>query len=101
MTLLRNFAAAFLLLLFASSLQASTLAAGSAHTCTIATGGGVQCWGSNSYGQLGNGTTIDSPMPVNVSGLASGVSALAAGDVHTCALTNSGGVQCWGPNDSG
>jgi alpha-tubulin suppressor-like RCC1 family protein len=73
------------------------LVAGKDHTCALVNGG-VQCWGDNSLGQLGNpnprGLT-----PVTVAGL-SGVQALASGDFHTCALVN-GGVQCWGDNQYG
>ncbi len=44
------------------------IAAGTAHTCAILTGNGVKCWGSNGYGQLGIGSTSDTPSPVDVAG---------------------------------
>jgi alpha-tubulin suppressor-like RCC1 family protein len=62
--------------------------------------GDLQCWGASSCGELGDGSTTDSAVPVQVMGLTSGVVAIAAGDGHTCAVVN-GGVQCWGRNDSG
>lgn len=77
------------------------LAAGEYHTCALTTSGGVLCWGDNRSGQLGDGTTVAKPMPTVVTGLSSGVKAITAGWYHTCALTTSGGVLCWGRNSSG
>lgn len=74
------------------------ISVGEAHTCAVDNSGGVKCWGDNSYGQLGDGTTTDHVTPVEVNGLSSGVSSISAGYYHTCALTVSGGVKCWGLN---
>jgi len=66
----------------------------------VLTGGTVQCWGFNGYGQLGDSTTASSSTPVTVSGI-SNASAVAAGFLHTCAVLTGGTVQCWGYNAQG
>ena len=72
------------------------------HTCVLTRAGGVKCWGDRAWGQLGDGSDDRwTPAPVDVSGLRSGVASVRAGHAHTCALTRSGGVKCWGQNSYG
>lgn len=77
-----------------------SLSAGGTHACAIVGGGRIRCWGSNQYGQLGNGSTTNSATPVVVSGITDAV-AVSAGGSHTCALLSSGQVRCWGLNATG
>jgi len=74
----------------------AAVALGRDPSCVLTTGGAVKCWGINSVGELGDGTRTDSRVPVDVVGLGSGVSALAIGEEHSCALTSAGAVKCWG-----
>jgi alpha-tubulin suppressor-like RCC1 family protein len=76
------------------------VSAGGWHTCALLNNGRVRCWGQNTYGALGDGTIISSPLPVAVSGITNAV-ALEAGIFHTCARLADGAVQCWGRNDDG
>ena len=79
----------------------AAVAVGNSTACAVLTSGALKCWGSNFHGQLGDGTTTDSLTPVQVSGLTSGVASATIGSEHACALTTSGGVQCWGKNYAG
>ena len=71
---------------------------GSFSSCALTAAGGVKCWGSGTYGLLGNGSFEHSAIPVDVIGLTSGVAQIAVGYLHACALTTAGGVKCWGAN---
>jgi alpha-tubulin suppressor-like RCC1 family protein len=58
------------------------------------------CWGSNGYGKLGDGTTVDRYTATPVAGLAD-VVAIDAGQMHTCAVRAGGSLVCWGTNNRG
>ena len=79
----------------------TAISAGNNHACALLNTGGVKCWGYNANGHVGDGTTIDRSTPVNVSGMTSGVSAIAAGQNASCAALTSGDVKCWGDNTRG
>lgn len=74
--------------------------AGNEHTVVVDESGAVFTWGANEFGQLGDGTTTDSSVPVAVGGTMTGhVAASAqAGAAHTLALDESGTVLAWGWN---
>jgi alpha-tubulin suppressor-like RCC1 family protein len=73
-----------------------SLGAGVSHTCALTADGGVKCWGRNQYGQLGDGTSVNSGTPVDVSGLGDGAVALSVGAFHNCVLLMDSRLQCWG-----
>jgi alpha-tubulin suppressor-like RCC1 family protein len=84
------------------SANASAIALGADHSCAVLVNPSVtvQCWGDNAYGQLGNGNTGDSPVPVDALSLTQ-AKFLSAGEGDTCAVVSSGAVYCWGHNDYG
>ena len=85
----------------AGATAADSVSTGSVHACVLTAGGDVKCWGFNGTGMLGDGTKADRKKPVTVTGLPSGVADVQAAWDHTCALTNGGGVKCWGHNGDG
>lgn len=74
-------------------------------SCVLRGSGTVACWGANSVGQLGDGSTIDRLTPVDVLGVSGAVGvAVSAGTLgltHACAVLDTGRVRCWGSNDHG
>ena len=72
------------------------IATGKAFTCALLNSGGIECWGENMDGQLGDGSTIDRFSPAGVTSLSTGVTAIGLGDLHACAQTISGFRYCWG-----
>jgi alpha-tubulin suppressor-like RCC1 family protein len=74
------------------------LTAGVMHTCARTPAGEVWCWGANRSGQLATRGEDDNARPVRIGGVVA--RAIAAGNVHTCALTDEG-VSCWGGDASG
>ena len=80
------------------------LALGAGHTCVLTVEDRLFCWGHDTFGQLGAAMdSIDavSGKPVEVTALSGNVRQIATGAYHTCALTLSGEVKCWGRNDNG
>lgn len=84
---------------------ATAIAAGTSHSCALLQNGSIKCWGANSAGQLGVGTTDNgsaAQLKTNLStaDLGSGrtARAIAAGAAHTCAVLSDGLVKCWGAN---
>jgi alpha-tubulin suppressor-like RCC1 family protein len=82
---------------------AVAISAGFRHTCAILDDGSVSCWGYNTYGQLGDGTTTDHSTPTQTSTLGTDRTAIAitVGGDHTCAILDDGSVSCWGNNSQG
>ena len=76
------------------------LASGEEHACTL-TDEGLVCWGSNSNGQLGDGSLDDSDEVTLVEGLDQSIIALTAGEKHTCVIYEDETVACWGNNEFG
>ena len=79
---------------------------GHKHSCAVRTDTSIVCWGQNTNGQVGDGTTTDRTSPVAVLGVGgvgtlSGVVEADGGETHTCALRSDASVVCWGRNNQG
>src|SRR2546425_101613 len=70
------------------------------HTCGVTTAGAAYCWGDNSNGQLGDGSTTNGSSPVPVAG-GLRFAAVSAGYLHSCGVTPTGAAYCWGSNGAG
>jgi alpha-tubulin suppressor-like RCC1 family protein len=93
---------------FGSGLGAVMIAAGARHNCALLADARMKCWGSNDAGQLGVGDTDNRGDTREERGdglpavaLDEAVAALALGANHSCVLTESGEVFCWGSNSAG
>jgi len=80
---------------------ARVIAATHNRTCVVTTTGAGKCWGSNSGGILGNGTTTDSAVPVQILGLESGLAGITVSPGNTCTVSELGAAKCWGNNPYG
>ncbi len=80
--------------------QLSSFGYFSTSICATMHSGFAACWGSNSDGQLGDGSTTNRSAPVLVKNLDK-VQQISAGYRHTCAIRDSGKVACWGQNSYG
>ena len=82
---------------------AVAVTAGSYHSCALTSEGGIKCWGGgNWHGSLGTGNFYEEgTSPVDVIGFESGALDVSAGYAHTCALTSTGGIKCWGDYSGG
>lgn len=73
------------------------IAAGWKNTCAVAAGGALYCWGHNGLGELGDATMVARKAPWPVASLQTGVTAIAVGALHVCAVKDKK-VFCWGDN---
>ena len=83
------------------NLTFTAVTGGTNHTCGVATGGAVYCWGNNFKGQLGNSQDLGDelaahPTPTQVPGVS--LASLEAGGNWNCGLTSTGSAWCWGDN---
>ena len=78
-----------------------SVATGDTHSCAVLAGGHVRCWGTNLFGELGDGTDHASNRPVDVVGLSVPAVVVGVGQFHTCVAAVDRQVYCWGGNEHG
>lgn len=71
------------------------LSVGDGHACAVTSGGGIHCWGQNSFGKLGNGARAASGVPTRVRGIGA-ATRVSAGVFHSCMVAPDGSAACWG-----
>jgi alpha-tubulin suppressor-like RCC1 family protein len=83
----------------------ASLSGGYDTNCAVTRGGQGRCWGYNTYGGLGNGSTSDTTVPVPVRAQSgqplTGITQIANGGYHGCAVLSTKQLRCWGRNSSG
>ena len=88
-------ALSFVLLIASVPAYADTISAGEKHTCMLKSNGKAYCWGANTVGQLGDGSTESSMTPVAVSGDLR-FESISVGWDHACGVTEDNDAYCWG-----
>jgi alpha-tubulin suppressor-like RCC1 family protein len=81
--------------------DAAGLTAGRFHACARLTDGSVRCWGNNDNGEIGDGSAVSSALTPTATSGPGDAADLSAGEMHTCAVRDAGGVVCWGGNPYG
>lgn len=77
-----------------------SVSAGGSHTCAIRYSGKLYCWGSDTSGQVGDGSQIGADRPRQITN-ATDWRSVSAGGNHTCAVRSTGKLYCWGADESG
>ena len=78
--------------------NAKSVTVGDDYACVLFQNGTAKCWGANDNGQLGNGVSDSSDLPVRVLYLKNALVILQSSRGNTCALLRTGGIKCWGPS---
>jgi alpha-tubulin suppressor-like RCC1 family protein len=84
------------------SQTATSITTGTDYTCVLLDDETVKCWGTDEWGQLGTVKKLEiNPTPLGAINLGTEITAIAAGNFHTCAILDNSSIKCWGYNASG